>query len=187
MRKAATVIGVQNFDTQAFTPLIKWAKQLDVLKLDLRIEDLVEQAYAIKETRHREKDKEIVAFLSHSSQDKPIVRQLATDLTAADIKVWLDEQRILVGDSITEKIGQGLAESDYFLIALSEASVKSEWVKKELSNALITEIEKREVVILPIKLSDCEIPTIIRNKKYADFSKSYRQGFQELLKAMKKE
>lgn len=187
LRKAATVIGVQNYDPQAFTPLLKWAKQLEVLKPELRAEDLVEQAYAIKETRHKEKDRAIVAFLSHSSQDKPIIRQLASDLTTDGINVWLDEQRILVGDSITEKISQGLAGSDYFLIALSDASIKSEWVKKELSTALISEVEKHKVVILPIKLSECEIPSIIKDKKYADFSKSYKQGLQELLLVMKKE
>jgi hypothetical protein len=187
LRKAATLIGVQNFEPQAFTPLLKWAKQLDVLNPDLRAEDLVEQAFAGKETRHKQQAKQIVAFLSHSLHDKPIIRQLASDLTAEGITVWLDEQRILVGDSITEKIGQGLAESDYFLIALSESSVKSEWVKKELSAALLAEVERRKVTVLPIKLSESEIPTIIKDKKYADFSKSYKQGFQELLHAMRKE
>jgi hypothetical protein len=90
-----------------------------------------------------------------------------------------------VGDSIAEKISQGLVESDYFLLAMSDASINSSWVQKELNTALINEIEKRKVKILPIKLSDCEIPTLIKEKKYADFTKSYKEGLQELLNAIK--
>src|SRR5207248_344407 len=127
------------------------------------------QAVKTKERRHVTDARKIVAFLSHSSKDKPFIRQLASDLAKADIDTWLDEQRILVGDSITEKIGQGLAQSDYFVIALSENSVGSAWVQKELSGALLREVERRKVVVLPIKLSDCDVPEMLKDKKYADF------------------
>jgi hypothetical protein len=119
--------------------------------------------------------------LSHSSKDKDFVRQLAADLTNNGIAVWLDEQMIKVGDSIAEKVSQGLAESDYFLIVLSDNSVQSEWVKKELNHALISEIEEKEVKVLPILLSQCQIPALIKDKKYADFSKSYRAGLKNLM------
>jgi hypothetical protein len=186
LRKAATMIGVTNFDSKALAPLMRWGKQLDVIKPDLFVEDLVDQAVATKEKRHIEQKEKIVAFLSHSSRDKPFIRQLATDLTANGITVWLDEQMIKVGESILERVGQGLAESDYFLIALSDNSVNSEWVKKELNEALLKEIEERKVRVLPLKLSDCEIPSLIRDKKYADFSHGYRSGLNDLLAAMRK-
>jgi hypothetical protein len=185
LRKAATVNGIIDYDEKLFSPLIKWAKQLDVLDPDLISEDFIEQAYETKENRHQNEKEKIIAFISHSSKDKPIIRQLASDLTKDGISVWLDEQMIRVGDSIIEKIGQGLAQSDYFLIALSDNSVKSEWVKREMNQALITEIEKRKTKVLPIKLSDCEIPTLIQDKKYADFSVNYRQGYNELIKSIK--
>jgi len=186
LRKAATVIGVTNFDAKALAPLMRWGKQLDVVKPDLIVGDLVDQAVATKETRHIEQKEIIVAFLSHSSKDKPFIRQLATDLTKNGITVWLDEQMIKVGDSIVERVGQGLAESDYFLIALSDNSVNSEWVKKELNQALLQEIADKKVKVLPLKLSDCEIPSLIREKQYADFSSNYRAGLNQLLAAMRK-
>lgn len=49
----------------------------------------------------------------------------------------MDEQNMLVGDSVPEKIAQGLAESDFFLIVVSDNSVKSEWVKRELNTAIV--------------------------------------------------
>lgn len=180
LRKAATVIDVTNYDAKAFSALMKWGKQLKVLEPSLAVEDLVEEAIQTKEKRHKEDENKIVAFLSHSSKDKTFIRQLAADLTNSGITVWLDEQMIKVGDSIAEKVSQGLAESDYFLIALSDNSVESEWVKKELNHALISEIEEKQVKVLPLLLSECDIPVLIKDKKYADFRQSYKAGFRDL-------
>jgi TIR domain-containing protein len=185
LRKAATVCKVDNFDPKALAPLIQWAQNLDALKPRLLIEDLLNIASDEKEKRHTENKQKRVVFLSHSSKDKPIIRQLAADLTAEGVTVWLDEQKIKVGDSIPDQIAQGLVESDYFIIALSNNSVNSAWVKKELNSALVQEIKKRRVVILPIQIGECEIPTIISDKKIADFTKSYKDGLQEILNAIK--
>ena len=185
LRKAATVQKVQNYDKNSIDPLIKWATQLKALSIEMTLEDFIDEGVKHKEERHKEAKSERVVFLSHSSKDKPFVRQLAADLSEENILVWLDEQQINVGDSISDKVSQGLAESDYFIIALSDNSVHSEWVKRELNSALISEIESKKVKILPIKLSDCEFPTLINDKKYADFTKSYKTGLNELIKAIK--
>lgn len=185
LRKAATVSGVKPFVASDLNPLIVWANSLNALRPNLVAEDLVEEAVAQKEIRHQEHSDRRVAFLSHSSADKPFIRQLAADLTANGIDVWLDEQRIRVGDSIPEKIAQGLAESDFFLIGLSENSTKSEWVKKELNNALVREVRKRKVHVLPLLIDKTDIPEIISDKKYADFSESYKEGLADLLASLK--
>lgn len=184
LRKAAAVQKVQNFEPAALTSLLDWAKQLSALDPSLDIEGLLDKAEVAKEERHQTQAAKRVVFLSHSSQDKPIIRQLATDLTVSGVTVWLDEQKILVGDSIPEGIAQGLAQSDFFLIAISEHSVRSEWVKRELNTALIDAVKRRKVKILPILLTPTEIPLIIRDLKYADFTKSYKQGLAELQRAI---
>lgn len=185
LRKSATLNNVSNYEKSAFDPLIKWATQLDALSIEILAEDFVEEGVKHKEERHQESDNKPVVFLSHSSKDKPFIRQLASDLAKENILVWLDEQQINVGDSINDKISQGLAESDYFVIALSDNSTESEWVKRELNSALISEIESRKVKVLPIKLSDCEFPVLLKDKKYADFTKSYKVGLSELMNAIK--
>lgn len=184
LRKAAVVQKVENFEASALTPLLDWAKQLNALDPSIDVEDLLDTAQLAKEKRHSQNTQKRVVFLSHSSKDKPAIRQLATDLTAAGVTVWLDEQKIHVGDSIPEGIAQGLAESDFFLIALSESSTSSEWVKRELNSALIDAVARRKVKILPVLLSPTELPVVIRDMKYADFTKSYKQGLNELLAAI---
>jgi hypothetical protein len=126
-------------------------------------------------------------FLSHSSIDRPFVDRLAFDLERVNVGVWYDKWEIRVGDSLIEKISQGIESSDYLAIVLSPDSVKSEWVKREVNAALIRELEEKEVVILPILITDCEIPILLREKKYADFRKSYEDGFEELLFAVSPE
>jgi hypothetical protein len=185
LRKAATIAGITPFNPADLNPLLEWAQSLGALQADLIAEDLVDAAETKKELRHQQEATRRVAFLSHSSMDKPFIRQLAADLTANGIDVWLDEQRIRVGDSIPEKIAQGLAESDYFLIGISHNSTESPWVAKELNNALVSEVQRRNVHILPLKLDDSAMPSIIADKKYADFSKSYKAGIEDLIAAMK--
>jgi len=185
MRKAATVAGERNYDPSNIAPLINLANNFDALDFGVRMETLVDTAVDAKIERHTTAASARVAFISHSSKDKPFVRQLAADLVAAGVQIWIDEQRIRVGDSIPERIAQGVADSDFFLVIISTESVKSAWVQKELNQALIHEIEKRRVRIMPVLLNKVELPETIIDKKYADFTESYAKGLDELLTSIK--
>lgn len=187
MRKAATVAGELDYNQAAIAPLVAWARPFDVLDLNVRVESLVDIAVAAKQERHSRGEQGKIAFISHSSQDKKFVRQLASDLVSNGIRVWIDEQQIKVGDSIPEKVAQGLAESDFYLIVNSHNSIASPWVQKELNGALVREIEKREVKVLPIRLDDAPLPASIADKLYADFSSSYADGFSRLVDVLKGE
>jgi hypothetical protein len=46
----------------------------------------------------------------------------------------------------------------FFLIVISKSSVASAWVQKELSSALVHEIERRKVTVMPIKLDEVKMP-----------------------------
>ena len=187
MRKAATLAGEHSYDKNNISPIISWANSFRVLELGIRVEALVESAVVAKQNRHAEYEQQRIAFISHSSKDKKFVRQLAADLVANGIQVWLDEQRIRVGDSIPEKVAQGLAESDFYLIVISNNSVQSAWVQKELNVALVREIERRHVAVLPIKIDDVKVPDSLIDKKYANFAESYLTGLNEVIDAIKSE
>lgn len=185
LRKAATVQGIEPYAPGNLMPLLDWAKRFNILDSTPQIEELVNEATREKEQRHKVASSERIVFISHSFKDKPVVRRLASDLTNAGVQVWLDEHGIMVGDSISEKISQALAKSDFFVIALSKHSAASAWVQRELNSAIMAELSKRSVHIFPIRLDDCEIPTLLADRKYADFSKSYQDGFKDLLGAIK--
>lgn len=109
-------------------------------------------------------------FLSHSSKDKFFARELAERLEAYGVKVWLDEAELNIGDSLTEKIGAAIEEADFLGVVLSENSVNSEWVQRELQVAMQKELRERRVVVLPLLLEKVDIPPFLRDKKYADFT-----------------
>ena len=108
-------------------------------------------------------------FLSHAFEDKLFARKLAKDLRQAGHIVWIDEAEIKIGDSLIEKIRDGIDRVDYVAAVLSRKSVNSAWVKKELDIASNREIEEKRVVVLPILLEDVKIPGFLKGKLYADF------------------
>jgi hypothetical protein len=118
-------------------------------------------------------------FLSHSSHDKEFVNRLALDLSNQNVPVFFDKWEINVGDSIVEKINMAL-ESKGFIIVISYNSINSNWVKKELSSALIQSLSDNSIGIYPILIEYCNIPLIIKDLKYADFVVSYENGLIEL-------
>lgn len=123
-------------------------------------------------------------FLSHSSNDNEFVRRLAKDLKLKGVPIWFDEWELKVGDSLNEKISEGIKESGWLAVILSKQSVKSQWVKKELNAALTKELEKRHVFVLPILIEDCEIPIFLRDKVFADFRDNYKSGIEALLRRL---
>jgi hypothetical protein len=97
-------------------------------------------------------------FLSHSSNDKPFARRLGNDLRQYGARVWIDEAEINIGDSLIEKISEGISKTDYLLVLLSKYSSISEWVKREVNIALTQEINGKKISVLPCLLEDCELP-----------------------------
>jgi hypothetical protein len=43
------------------------------------------------------------------------------------------------------------------------------------------ELEEKRVVVLPLLLEDCDIPVLLKEKKYADFRKDFDAGLRETL------
>ena len=99
-------------------------------------------------------------FLSHSWVDNDKVRPLAEALVENGIDVRFDQWEIGPGDSLVEKINEGLAECDAFLVAISAESVKSKWVREELSSAIVRRIEE-STRLIPLRVDRTPVPTII--------------------------
>lgn len=119
-------------------------------------------------------------FLSHTSIDKPFVEKLASDLERLGIDPWFDKYEIKVGESIFWRVEEGLKESEYFAIVLSPEAIASEWVKSEIAAAWDKKMMVGKNAVLPILYRDCEIPSLLRSIKYADFRTDYQAGFSEL-------
>lgn len=128
--------------------------------------------------------------MSHSSSDKPFVHRLAHCLEQHNIQVWIDEAELDIGDSLISKIGEGIYECDFIAAIISERSVDSAWVQKELQLAMTREITGKEIRVLPILIDRCaqRLPYYLRDKLYADFSRpdSFPYESERVLRAVMK-
>ncbi|MDO3381519.1 TIR domain-containing protein [Gilvimarinus algae] len=120
-------------------------------------------------------------FISHSSKNKPEVRKLARSLRAKGISVWLDEEQIKVGESISKKIQEGLKESEYLCLWVTVDSIESGWVEKEWLPKIKQEVDEKRTVVLPLLAEDAVMPEFLADKKYADFRNSFQHGLNDLL------
>ena len=90
-------------------------------------------------------------FICHASEDKEgFVEPLANALEEADIKVWYDRFELQLGDRLRDKIDEGLANSRYGVVVLSNSFFKKQWTRTELDALVTQENQKGEKVILPI-------------------------------------
>lgn len=122
-------------------------------------------------------------FISHASVDKPIARRIVEILSDKGIHPWIDEDAILVGHSIPSKIADGLNGADLLCVLISNAALASAWVTRELE-VFLHKFLKEGRPILPCLLDKSEMPTLISNIKYADFSEDFDTGMRDLLAAV---
>lgn len=124
-------------------------------------------------------------FMSYSFQDKDFAKHLAMDLRKQGIKVWLADEQVKVGDKIVDTIRDGISSSQWVVIILSENSLQSDFISKELAYALEEEKKKDRPFILPILIGETKLPTQLQDKQYADFREDYKQGFVKILARIK--
>src|SRR6266849_196458 len=70
-------------------------------------------------------------FLSHSSKDNLLCRELAERLKNDGLHVWFDEWEIKPGDLISLAVEKGLQNSRTLILAMSRNSFDSDWVSLE--------------------------------------------------------
>lgn len=128
----------------------------------------------------------ISVFLSHNHKDKAFVRKLARDLENHGVRYWLDEAEMKIGDSLIEKIRQGIDSVDYFAVILSPESVNAPWVVNELDVAMNYQINGKKIKVLPIMLKNCDPPGFLIGKLYADFrgEEEYTEAFKQLIQSI---
>jgi len=104
-------------------------------------------------------EKQWDVFISHASEDKDeVVRPLAHALQAHGLQVWYDEFELRIGDSLRRNIDQGIANSAFGVVVLSEAFLAKNWPQYEL-DGLVTRHLTGPQVLLPLwhKLTKAEV------------------------------
>ena len=76
-------------------------------------------------------------YLAHASEDKEMIRPLARYLMDHGIETWFDEWEIEPGDSLRQKMEEGLGEMTHFMVILTPISITKPWVAREIDVGLV--------------------------------------------------
>jgi hypothetical protein len=133
----------------------------------------------------QEKGLQMSAFLSHNTKDKEVAREIAMFLVADDVNVWFDEWQVSAGDSIVDKIGDGLKECSHFVILWSANASTSSWVRKELGAAIAKAIESGTPRVIPRASRRPPPPALLADPRYVRSAVAKRRtaerSFKQLL------
>ena len=118
-------------------------------------------------------------FISHASEDKPIARRLAQDLTKARISVWIDHANIRVGDPLADRIQEAIENATTLVLLWSASASESRYVKLEWQAAI--HLGK---AVIPCRLDQTDLPIFLRTVLFCDFRDSYAHGLRKLVEAL---
>jgi hypothetical protein len=137
-------------------------------------------------------------FISYSTRDQEFADRLYADLQNKGVRCWFAPHDLRTGDKFQEVIEGSIRVYEKLLIILSENSVVSDWVEREVQAAV--EKERRspgDTVLFPIRLDDAVMQSnrawaadIRRTRHIGDFRKwkdhdSLKNAFERLLRDLK--
>jgi TIR domain/Pentapeptide repeats (9 copies) len=137
-------------------------------------------------------------FISYSSKDADFVKYLKERLRGELISAWLDFDNIVHSGQLTEQIKIAVSKHDKLLIVLSKSSLESDWVKKEIKEALKKDVK----ALFPIRITSVDeikkhdfIWDTFKDVPILDFefdpehevvNASFEDSFGKLVKSLKK-
>jgi hypothetical protein len=123
-------------------------------------------------------------FLSHSSKDKPVVRDIAERLRPDNLRVWFDEWELKPGDSIPAKIEAGLEGSRVLVLCMSAQAFGSDWATLESQTFRFRDPLNKERRFIPLRLDEAPIKGSLAQFFYVNWLPEDReQEYTKLLEA----
>ena len=136
-------------------------------------------------------------FISYSSKDQEFAERLHADLRGKNVRCWFAPEDLKIGDKLRPAFDEAIRVHDKLMVLLSENSVGSPWVEKEVETAFEKERRQSRTVLFPIRLDDAVMETdqawaadIRRGRHIGDFRDwknhdSYKKAFDRLLRDLK--
>jgi len=138
-------------------------------------------------------------FISYSSKNHDFAERLYADLQSHNVRCWFASEDMKTGDVIRTRIDEAIRIHDKLLLVLSQHSVESSWVEKEVETAFEKERQQKRHMLFPVRLDDAVMQTstawaadIRRMRHITDFTDwkdhdAYQKAFSRLLRDLKAE
>lgn len=122
-------------------------------------------------------------FLSHSSNDRVIADSISETIKRHGIPVWYSPLNIMTSQQWHDEIGRALRRCDWFMVLVSDDSIASEWVKRELMYALSH--NQYSDSIMPVIIGDCDYEDLswtLCSFQVIDYTNNPEHAFREILR-----
>jgi len=136
-------------------------------------------------------------FISYSTQDQAFADRLYADLQNKGVRCWFAPEDLKIGDRFQERIEESIRIYDKLLVLLSERSVNSSWVEREVQAAFEKEQRQGTAALFPVRIDDAVMDCprawaadIRRTRHIGDFRKwkdhdSFQKSLNRLLRDLK--
>jgi hypothetical protein len=136
-------------------------------------------------------------FISYSNRDEVLAQRLYADLQVQKVLCWFAPEDLKIGDEFRSRIDESIQVYDRLLLILSEYSVQSRWVQKEVETAFEKEGKENRIVLFPIRIDEAVMRSTVgwaadirRQRHIGDFQQwkdhdAYQQAFARLLRDLK--
>ena len=121
---------------------------------------------------------EMKAFLSHTSSDKDLVGLVHQKLENKN--AWYDAADIENGESIPEKINEGLHYATHYILFWSQKACESSWVHAEL-NAAFVRIMANKCKFMVFVLDSTPLPELLQPYKYDNIDKNDLENASDII------
>jgi len=109
-------------------------------------------------------------FLSHNSQDKPLVRELADALVERGLRPWLDERELVPGRPWQEALEEIIQTTRTAVVTFGPAGL-GPWEEPEM-RACLSEFVQRRLPVIPVLLPGAptkpELPLFLKAFTWVD-------------------
>jgi len=91
-----------------------------------------------------------VVFISHTSPDKPLVFEIQQRLALEGVDGWVDVREMPGGSILDREIQKAIRNADHVLVVISEHTINSPWVTKEVEFALKRQQARPEFKVIAL-------------------------------------
>ena len=149
---------IRDPETGEFPTVVIRGDSLDDLHMHVEgspeLIELVHSRMGGEEERANAMEEEVTgeprAFLSFTWDDRALAERIATSLQTNGIDTWWAEWCIGAGDSLRQKIDEGLGNCTHFLVLLTPNSISKPWVNQEMDAGLMRKLN-RNCKFIPVR------------------------------------
>jgi TIR domain len=136
-------------------------------------------------------------FISYSSKDDEFAHRIHADLQNIGVRCWFAPHDLRIGDEILDALDAAIRLREKVVLILSEHSIKSGWVKDEVTAGFEEERQRGHTVLFPVRLDEAVMNTKeawaakLRARNIGDFRKwkdhdAYKQSLARVLRDLTK-